>query len=204
MPDATTTRPSVRPAILIAALAVACGFAMARLLPPPLSGPTLEWLDPPRAIADFTLTSDHSTYTNEDLHGQWQLLALGFTHCPDVCPTTLTALSTLLAATDVRNLQILFISVDPQRDSAEQLAGYVDFFAENILAATGPQIELHQLARSLGMDFRVDGPVDNPTISHSPTIALIGPDGLLHGRLRPGFDLQQVARELAARLKGGV
>lgn len=203
MPDATPTRPSVRPAILIIVLAMVCGFIIARQLPPPLSGSTLEWLDPPRAIADFTLTSRHSAFTNVDLRGQWQLLALGFTHCPDVCPTTLTELSALRAATDARNLQILFISVDPQRDSAEQLAGYVDFFAENILAATGPQIELHQLARSLGMDFRIEGPVDNPAISHSPTIALIGPDGLLHGRLRPGFDLQQVARELTARLKAG-
>jgi protein SCO1/2 len=203
MPDATTTRPSVRPAILIVVLAVTCGFAMARLLPPPLSGSTLEWLDPPRAIANFKLTSGHSAFTHEDLRGQWQLLALGFTHCADVCPTTLTELSSLRAATNARNLQILFISVDPQRDSPEQLADYVNFYAENIIAATGPQFELHQLARSLGMDFRIEGPADSPEISHSTTIALIGPHGFLRGRLRPGFDPQQVARELTVRLREG-
>jgi protein SCO1/2 len=204
MPDATPTRPSLRPANLIIALAAACGFVIARQLPPPLSGSMLEWLDPPRAIADFTLISGHRAFTHEDLRGQWQLLVLGFTHCADICPTTLTELSTLRAATNARNLQILFISVDPQRDSPEQLASYVHFFAENILAATGPQFELHQLARSLGMDFRIEGPTDNPQISHSPTIALIGPDGLLRARLRPGFDLQQVAQELATRLKADI
>jgi protein SCO1 len=94
----------------------------------------------------------------------------------------------------------VFVSVDPVRDTPQQLARYVSFFGAGMLGVTGDDTELRRLAQSLGMDFRREGAADTPTISHSPTIALIGPDGTMRARLRPGFDTQQAARELAARI----
>jgi len=135
------------------------------------------------------------------LRGHWQLLVLGFIHCPDVCPLTLTQLAELRAAYPDDSLRIVFISVDPVRDAPQQLAEYVHFFGEDIIGVTGATMELHRLAQSLGMEFRSDGPANRPAISHSPIIALVGPDGFLRGRLRPGFDTQHAARELAARIR---
>lgn len=135
------------------------------------------------------------------MRGHWQLLALGFTHCPDLCPVTLAELAELCASYSGDNLRVIFVSVDPVRDRPQQLADYVQFFGEDFIGVTGSARELHRLADSLGMNFRIEGPADRPVINHSPSIALIGPDGFLRGRLRPGFDTQQAARELAARMQ---
>jgi protein SCO1/2 len=186
---------------LVIALAVACGLALSQLQPSPVVASALEWLDHPRPVAAFTLTSGNGSFTDVSLHGHWQLLVLGFTHCPDLCPLTLGELADLRAAYSDDSLRVIFVSVDPLRDTPQKLTEYVHFFGEDLIAVTGAAAELHHLAASLGMDFRIDGPVDRPVISHSPTIVLIGPDGYLRGRLQPGFDMQQAVRELSARIR---
>lgn len=195
------------------ALAIACGVALSQLLgstaPPTGEHVELEWLERPRPVAAFTLASHQGEITDTALRGQWQLLALGFTHCPDLCPTTLAQLAALRATMPDDPVRVIFVSVDPERDSPSRLAAYVQFFGTDFIGVTGEEDQLQRLAHSLGMDFRHDrasdspndSPNDNPRISHSPTIAVIGPDGLLRGRLRPGFDTQQAARELTARMR---
>ncbi len=192
--------PSTRAAALIVALAVACGLALSQLQPR-VAASALEWLDHPRPVAAFTLTSGREDFTDVSLRGHWQLLVLGFTHCPDLCPLTLAELADLRAALPGDRLRIIFVSVDTLRDTPQLLAEYVHFFGEDFIGVTGPANELHRLTADLGMDFRIDGPADRPVISHSPTIVLIGPDGYFRGRLRGGFDTQQAARELAARIR---
>lgn len=209
----------------VIALAIACGLALSQLLgrtaPPTALHVELEWLERPRPVAAFTLAAEQGEITNTALRGHWQLLALGFAHCPDLCPTTLAQLAALQATMTDDPVRVFFVSVDPERDSPAHLAAYVQFFGTEFIGVTGELDQLQRLAHSLGMDFRhdraSDGPGDNPTdnpndnpndnpddtprISHSPTIALIGPDGMLRGRLRPGFDTQQAARELTARMR---
>lgn len=181
-----------------------CGLALSQLLgrsgPPTALDAELEWLPQPRPVAAFTLTAAAGEITDSALQGHWHLLALGFTHCPDLCPTTLAQLAEL-RATLADRIEVIFVSVDPERDSPAHLAAYVEFFGSDFIGVTGAKDELRRLAHSLGMDFRHDGQGDSPRISHSPTIALIGPDGALRGRLRPGFDAQQAARELSARMR---
>ena len=196
-----TLAPRTRWALLLVTLAIAGGIALSQLRPPPVNSPVLEWLDHPRPVAEFLLTSASGDFTANALRGHWQLLVLGFTHCPDLCPLTLAELTDLRKAYTADNLRIIFVSVDPQRDAPQTLARYVSFFDTNIVAVTGADTELHRLADSLGMDFRREGPAERPTVSHSPSIVLIGPDGFLRGRLPPGFDPQQAARELAARIR---
>jgi len=199
------------------ALAIACGVGLSQLLgstaPPTAEHVELEWLERPRPVAAFTLASHQGEITDTALRGHWQLLALGFTHCPDLCPTTLAQLAALRATMPDDPVRVIFVSVDPERDSPSRLAAYVQFFGTDFIGVTGEEDQLQRLAHSLGMDFRHDragdspndspndSPSDNPRISHSPTIAVIGPDGLLRGRLRPGFDKQQAARELTARMR---
>jgi protein SCO1/2 len=206
----------------VIALAIACGVGLSQLLgrtaPPTAQNVELEWLEHPRPVAAFTLASAQGEITETALRGHWQLLALGFTRCPDLCPTTLTQLAALRARMRDDPVQVIFVSVDPDRDSSSQLANYVQFFGTEFIGVTGELEQLQRLAHSLGMDFRHDSandsrsenpndnssnnPIENPGISHSPTIAVIGPDGLLRGRLRPGFDTQLAARELTARMRG--
>jgi protein SCO1 len=201
MPAVPVLPPRTSWAALIIALAIACGFALGQLQPPPVNASALEWLNHPRPVAAFTLTSRDGEFTARSLHGHWQLLVLGFTHCPDLCPLTLSELADLRAAYSDDNLRVIFVSVDSLRDTPQQLADYVRFFDEDIIALTGVATELHRLTNSLSMDFRLDGPTGQPVISHSPIIALIGPDGRLYGRLRPGFDTQKAARALSARIR---
>jgi protein SCO1/2 len=193
------------PARWVIALAVACGLALSQLpgQPEPTDSQNfaLEWLADPRPVAQFTLSSADGDVTANSMRGHWQLLILGFTHCPDLCPTTLSQLTELRTVLAEDQLHVIFVSIDPQRDSPSKLSAYVQFFGSGITGITGDEQQLHRLANSLGMDFRHDGDSNNPRISHSPTIALIGPDGFLRGRLRPGFNVQQAAREISARLR---
>jgi protein SCO1 len=191
--------PKPAQALLLLALAIGIGLTLSKLRPPPGASAELEWLDNPRPVPEFLLTSNSGSFTAQSLRGHWQLVVLGFTHCPDFCPLTLTELADLRAVY-AGNLRIIFVSVDPVRDTPQQLANYVQFFGEDLIGLTGATNELHRLAASLGMNFRIDGPADRPTISHSPTVALIGPDGFLRALLRPGFDTSRAARELAARI----
>jgi protein SCO1/2 len=201
----STLQSKSLPARWVIALAVACGLALSQLpdqpRPPASQNSVLEWLPHPRPIAQFNLTSAGGDVTANSMRGHWQFLILGFTHCPDLCPTTLTQLTELRTVLAENQPRVIFVSIDPERDSPSQLAEYVQFFGSDIIGITGDEQQLHRLANSLGMDFRHDGTSAKPRISHSPTIALIGPEGFLRGRLRPGFDVQQAAREIAARLR---
>lgn len=192
-------RNLLAPAVI--ALGIACGLALSRLEPAAHQAAALEWLGTPQPVAAFQLASDAGAFSNAALQGHWQLLLLGFTQCPDICPATLSDLAALQRALPASPPRIVFVSVDPVRDTPQQLAQYVRYFGADVFGVTGDDSELRRLAHSLGMDFRREGDADAPTISHSPTIALIGPDGTLRARLRPGFDAQQAARELAIRMR---
>lgn len=187
-------------AAAVIALAIAGGVALALLAPPGKHGSPLEWLHTPRPVAPFELASYRGAFTQASLHGHWQLLVLGFTHCPDLCPATLSQLSALRAALPDHDVRVVFVSVDPARDTPQRLQEFVGYFSDGTIGITGPDPQLRELVHALGMDFRRDGTADATVISHSPTIALVGPDGTLRGRLRAGFDAQQAAREIAAHI----
>lgn len=191
-------RNLLAPAVI--ALGILCGLVVSRLDPATHQAAALEWLDTPQPVAEFQLASDAGAFTSAALQGHWHLLLLGFTHCPDICPATLSGLAALQRELPASPPRIVFVSVDPARDTPQQLAQYVRYFGADVFGVTGDDSELRRLAHSLGMDFRREGAADATMISHSPTIALTGPDGTLRARLRPGFDAQRAARELAARM----
>tara|TARA_R110002049_G_scaffold67767_6_gene175858 strand:- start:1627 stop:2235 length:609 start_codon:yes stop_codon:yes gene_type:complete len=197
------SRPPFAAGITIA-LAIICGLVISQLFsqsaPHGTENTALEWLAEPRPIADFTLTSHGGEVTAGAMRGHWQLLVLGFTQCPDLCPTTLAELSRLLTLSGDAQLRVFFVSVDPDRDSPAELAAYAAFFGDRITGITGEQQQLRELANSMGMDFRHSGAGTSLRISHSPTIALIGPNGYLRGRLRPGFDVHKAALEIGAQI----
>lgn len=176
------------PALLLIGLAVDCGLGVAQLATPVATAPALEWLERSRPLAQISLESAGGEFNTTSMLGHWQLLALGFTHCPDLCPTTLSQLSALREALAGNRVRILFVSVDRARDSPQQLAAYVAFFGADFIGLTGANAQLHRLADSLGMAFRLEGTPQQPEISHSPTIALIGPDGVADTGCNPTRD----------------
>jgi protein SCO1/2 len=118
------------------------------------------------------------------LSGKVVLFTFGFTHCPDVCPTTLTDLSAVyqaLPARDQKRLQLLFISVDPQRDKPKTLKDYLSFFDPNIIGLTGSKESIDKAVKAYGASYLVDRrPGDNPDvyfINHSAYAYLINPQG---------------------------
>ncbi len=160
------------------------------------SAPAIEWLDSPRVIADFELMTAQQPLNLSVLAGDWHLLLFGYTHCPDICPNSLAELRRLSSLLGEQAPQVIFISIDPARDTVQSLADYVTYFDPDFVGATGEQAQLQSIADSLGIRFKVTGPAQQPQIAHSLTISLVGPKGKLQGRLRPGFDVEAAATQI--------
>jgi protein SCO1/2 len=143
----------------------------------------------PRIIQDFALTDQHGEpFALEQLQGKWSLMFFGFTHCPDICPTTLLQLKTVkqqLKPEIAAQTQFILVSVDPARDTVEQLAQYMPYFDPEFVGLTGDFLQIKRLATQLNMAFvkvtQGDGNTDNYTVDHSANIAIVNPYGHYHG-----------------------
>lgn len=157
----------------------------------------------PRQIPAFELVrADGTPFTNADLAGRWTLAFFGFTHCPDICPDTLARMQQVRERLAARNaadaVSMVFVSVDPERDSGEILRRYVEFFDPAIVAVTGEPSKLDVLTNALGIVHRkveLDG--GGYTIDHSSQLVLLDPEGRQAGIFRPPFDPVALAADLA-------
>lgn len=152
----------------------------------------------------FQLTNDLGQHvTQASYHGKVVLLYFGYTHCPDVCPLTLVHLHSVLesmgkAASDVR---VLFVSVDPARDTVPVLHQYVTAFDPRIVGLTGSQDELAELAKRYRAFYQREAPASagstgNYEVTHSSAIYIFGRNG--HARLlaTPGSTNDQILHDL--------
>lgn len=157
---------------------------------------------PATALNAFDLR-DHrgAALTPAELKGHWWFVFFGYTHCPDVCASTMLQLAAVdqaigrfHAAGD--NHRFLFVSVDPQRDDAERLANYVSHFGSAFVGATGEPSQLAALERQLDAYHRFDRPnaQGSYTVQHSSYAYLVDPEGRLSARIEPPFDPLVVAR----------
>jgi protein SCO1/2 len=133
----------------------------------------------------------------------------GYTHCPDVCPSTLYDLKLVhekleqLTGDGAPGHQVLFVSVDPERDTPEQLGQYVNYFHPDFIGVTGPQEQLAPLTMQLGIAYRIeDHEADSPqyNVDHSVSVLLTDPQGRLHGVFPAPHDADKMAGELAAAI----
>ena len=171
-------------------LGVCMGLALTSLAPKPVRTDTIEWLDNPRELPSFQLESARGDFTNRSLEGRWTILSFGFMNCPDVCPTSLSELSALANLADV-----IFVGVDPKRDSVDELDRYVRNFDTTFQGVTGTEQELRRLADALGIQFKVTGEAEDSAVAHSMTFSIVDPEGLFRGRFRPGFDAVVASHE---------
>jgi protein SCO1/2 len=130
----------------------------------------------------FTLINQHGeTVTDESLRGQYLLIYFGYTYCPDVCPTELQAMSQAVdqLGADGAKVTPVFITVDPARDTAEQLAAYAPNFHPRLLALTGSAQQIADVAGAYRVYYKKaeDDSATDYLMDHSSIIYLMGPDG---------------------------
>ena len=153
--------------------------------------------DTPRDVGDFSLT-DHRglSFTQDDLTDRWTLIFFGFTHCPDICPTTMAELAELksqLAGTEASDARVVMVSVDPARDTPDRLAQYVPYFHPDFIGVTGEFADILSVAQRLNAPFRkVSEPDGGYQMEHSANVMLMNPRGDYHGFFRAPLDIPKM------------
>ena len=157
-------------------------------------------IDAAEPAADFTLDSSLGRpVTLSEFRGQPVLLYFGYTTCPDVCPTTLTDLRLALQELgDERDkVQVLFVSVDPERDTAERLGQYLPYFDSSIIGLTGPLPEIEAIASRFGVFFQKNtaNSAAQYLVDHTSAVLLLDADGVLRLMFPYGTTGQQLASD---------
>ncbi len=141
---------------------------------------------------------DGRTVDQSLLEGKWSLVFFGFTWCPDYCPTTLTMLEATKRRLGDRadDLQIVFITVDPERDSPQALKDYLssDGFPEGVIGLTGTPQQIADVARAYGAPYQKVGEGEGYTMNHGLTIYLMGPDGVFRAPLAHDLGPERAAQ----------
>jgi len=144
-----------------------------------------------KPLPAFQMTDNKGErFDNQRLVGRWSLLLIGYTFCPDVCPTTLAMLSGVhaeISAAIGEELQVVFISADPERDSQQRLDQYVSYFSTRFTAAFAPHAQLYPLVSTMGLVYarHERETSDYYLVDHSASIVLVNPQGQMHALFRP-------------------
>lgn len=154
-----------------------------------------------RKLNDFRLTTaGNKSFGPEQLKGKWSFIFFGYTHCPDVCPVTLMELGTVFKILEQNpdifpQMQGIFVSVDPGRDTAELLGEYVSYFHPDFIGLTGEKEQIDHFSRQIGAlySIRAGESEEEYEVTHNSTIFLVDPQGRLYGRFAP----PQIAQEIA-------
>ncbi len=154
-----------------------------------------------REIPDVALRgTDGESFALDKLNGKWSLLFFGYTFCPDICPTTLAQLRDLqgkLPQEARDNLQMVFVSIDPQRDTPEHLKQYLGFYKAGFIGVTGELSAIQTLANGVSIPFIPgDTSKENYTVDHSGNLVLVGPEGRQRGFIRAPLNNQKLLSQL--------
>ncbi len=142
-------------------------------------------------ISEFHLINhNQKIFSEKDFNGKWSFVFFGFTNCPDVCPTTLTTMQQAWQEIDQKSAgkkqaypkQLIFVTVDPNRDLPAKLKSYVEYYNPEFIGVTGPLAEITKLTKQLGVLYAYDnhGKSDGSySVDHSAQIYLIDPNANL-------------------------
>lgn len=178
-----------RPIILlaVACLVIAIGLALMTMIAVSGRGANADGSNgvstgQPLVGGDFTLVNQHGQTVDQSiLNGKWSLVFFGFTHCPDYCPTTLGVLDVVQKELGdaARDLQIVFVSVDPDRDTPQMLKDYLssEGFPEGVIGLTGTEEQVRAASKAYRAYYQKVGEGEGYTMNHSLTVYLMGPDG---------------------------
>lgn len=187
--------------------AAAAGYMVSRQLAPggvpQLAAGTA--LPQPRVVPEFSLTDQHgAVFDNSRLAGQPSLVFFGFTHCPDVCPSTLALMSQLTREPQLAQLRPVFVSVDPERDDVRTVGLYVNAFGTHITGLRGTEEELAPLLAGLGVAHgTLPLPGGGYTVDHSAALYYLNGRGQWSAAFTPPFTLASLRQDLLTLMKRG-
>lgn len=195
--------------VAVAVGAAVLGLAAASFLlrPPAVEIKSGTLLSQPRQLPDFSLQDDKGQpFTLASLQGHWTILFPGFTSCPDVCPTTLAFLKNLTGQLDKEGhkFNVVFISVDPDRDTPERLANYVHFFNPDFVGVTAKEPELGRFTQTMGIAYaKVPGKTpETYTMDHTAALVLVDPKGRVAAYFTPPHKMDVMSADLINIMKG--
>jgi protein SCO1/2 len=160
-------------------------------------------LPEPRSIAPFALVDNNDKlFTERDFKGQWDVLFFGYTSCPDICPNTLNIMQQAWEILDKQNethdLRFILVSVDPARDTPEQLNKYVTYFNPKFVGLTGQESQIQKLGEQFGV-FYIHTPNKNDPkdylIEHTGSVMFVDPNGHYYANLSPPFTAEILAKD---------
>jgi protein SCO1/2 len=172
------------------------------------------YIKPPEDIEDYLfwqateltyfklIGAGNKTLGPSDLKGKWSFIFFGYTHCPDVCPLTMGILGQAFKYIEkypevYGEIQGVFISVDPRRDTPELVEEYASYFSDKFRGVTGENAQLEAFSRQMSALYTIhpkDEPSgDNYSVTHNSTVFLVDPQGRLYGRFPP----PQLPKEIA-------
>ena len=180
---------SLRIVLWVLVAIAAAVFAYVMLKPVPTAQPQDEAFSLASFGGPFTLTgSDGKPFTSSALSGKPYGIFFGFTHCPDVCPTTLARmvkLRNVLGAGD-RPFEILFVTVDPERDGPAEVGKYAELFNSSVIGLTGTPAQIAQMKKRFGIYSRkVPDQGGGYSVDHTATVLLFDRNGRFTGTIAP-------------------
>jgi cytochrome oxidase Cu insertion factor (SCO1/SenC/PrrC family) len=188
----------VRVVALTAALFIAAGLATGSAC----GADTPDEDEAPPSGRYLLMDANGRAVTNADFPGQFQLIAFGYTYCPDICPTTLVEAAAIMKQLGDRaeRIQPIFITVDPERDTPEVLATYTAYFHPRIMGLTGSASLIERAAQNFNARYEKvtepGAPTDRYHVDHSAGMYLLGPDGSYIRK----FGFSTPAAEIAERI----
>jgi protein SCO1/2 len=162
----------------------------------------------PMVGGPFTLTNQDGQVVDQSiLTDKWTLVFFGFTYCPDYCPTTLGVLNAVQErmGDKAQDLQIVFISIDPERDTPQLLKDYLssDGFPKGVIGLTGTPEQTAQVAKEYRAFYQKVGEGEGYTMNHSLTVYLMGPDGQFRSAVAHDLGPDRTARLIEIAMARG-
>ena len=195
--------------LIVAAIALGFSASLVWFEREPIQLKAATWLgEQAKPLPEFELT-DHfnKPFNNDRIKGKWHLLFFGYTHCPDICPETLQMLANTVALIKddevIKNLQVTFISVDPERDTLQKMKTYVTYFNPDFLSARADIDGVKKLTDALGILHYINKTSDSKIeVAHSGALTLIDPEGRLAGIFSSPHDSANIAHDLSLLING--
>jgi len=198
--------------VVIAAAIISVGvgfFVSQKLIKTPAIVPenlSATLLDKAKPLHNFELV-DHNkqAFNLKSLKGNWSFLFFGYTYCPDICPLAMQIMKKVwknpaLKITPASNMKMIFVSVDPDRDTPEILKAYAQYYNPAFIGVTGEANEIDNLTDQIGILYGFDEPDENGSynVSHSGQIILIDPQGNMRAVFSPPLSPQSIAQDFIA------
>jgi len=155
-----------------------------------------------KTVPDFSLLDvDGKELTQSTFENKWSIVFFGYTNCPDVCPITLQVMKNVISKLAEQNKeapQIVFVSVDPVRDTSDVMKNYISFFNKEFIGITGELTDVHALTSALGIVASFTANTEDPEnyiVDHTASLLLIDPQKRLRGKITPPHEADTIAAD---------